>query len=124
MRWTNYFIHPGDNRYYVFSFGEDEHADTFAERLEQAGIAFERHREENEWLFGVARSHFKQALNANHLVYAQYRTKFIPVKGLRNTMLFVTLGAIVLALLGYFSTQANAQQIKRQSPWSLSVGAL
>ena len=124
MRWTNYFIHPGDNRYYVFSFNEDEHADTFAERLERAGIAFERHREENEWLFGVARSHFKQALNANHLVYAQYRTKFIPVTGLRNTMLLVTLGAIVLALIGYFSTQANAQQIKRQSPWSLSVGAL
>jgi len=46
MRWTNYFIHPGDNRYYVFSFGEDEHADAFAERLEQAGIAFERHLEE------------------------------------------------------------------------------
>jgi hypothetical protein len=70
--------------------------------LSGAGIAFERHREENEWLFGVARSHFKQALNANHLVYAQYRTKFIPVKGLRNAMLFVTLCAIVLALLGYF----------------------
>jgi len=90
MRWTNYFIHPGDNRYYVFSFSEDEHADTFAERLERAGIAFERHQEESEWLFGVARSHFKEALNANHLVYAQYRTKFIPVKGLRNTMLLVT----------------------------------
>jgi hypothetical protein len=124
MRWTNYFIHPGDNRYYVFSFRADEHADDFEQRLNNAQIPFERHREDTEWLFGVARTYFKKALHANHLVYAQYRTKFIPVKGLRNTMLLVTLGAIVLALIGFFSSAAQAQRIKSDNPWSLSVGGL
>ena len=124
MRWTNYFIHPGDNRYYVFSFREDEHANDFEQRLNNAQIPFERHREDTEWLFGVARAYFKQALNANHLVYAQYRTKFIPVRGLRNAMLVVTLGAIVLALIGFFTSTANAQQMKANNPWSLSVGGL
>ncbi|MBV41882.1 MAG: hypothetical protein CL834_02495 [Crocinitomicaceae bacterium] len=124
MRWTNYFIHPGDNRYYVFSFREDDHADDFEQRLKNAQIPFERHRENSEWLFGVARTYFKQALNANHLVYAQYRTKFIPVKGLRNAMLAVTLGAVVLALIGFFSSAANAQRIKADNPWSLSIGGL
>lgn len=124
MRWTNYFIHPGDNRYYVFSFQEEEHAHAFELRLSKESIPFERHLEKDEHLFGVHRSHFKKALNANHLVYAKYRTKFIPVRGLRNAMLIVTLGSLILALIGFFSTQANAQQMQKQDPWSLSVGAL
>jgi hypothetical protein len=124
MRWTNYFIHPGDNRYYVFSFGEEEHADAFQARLNNASTPFERHFEDEEWLFGVHRDYFKKALNSNHLVYAQYRTKFIPVRGLRNAMLLITLGALILAIIGFFSTQANAQQIKKTKTWSLSVGGL
>ena len=114
MRWTNYFIHPGDNRYYVFSFQEEEHAHAFEQRLRKETVPFERHLEEDEHLFGVHRSHFKKALNANHLVYAQYRTKFIPVRGLRNAMLIVTFGSLILALIGFFSTQANAQQMQKQ----------
>ena len=91
MRWTNYFIHPGDNRYYVFTYQEEKYADAFQARLDAGGIPFERHEENSEWLFGVARTYFKEAMNANHLVYAQYRTKFIHVKGLRNAMLIITL---------------------------------
>ena len=124
MRWTNYFIHPGDNRYYVFTYQEEKYADAFQARLDAGGIPFERHEENSEWLFGVARTYFKEAMNANHLVYAQYRTKFIPVKGLRNAMLIITLGSIILALIGFCATTANAQRMKASSPWSLSVGGL
>jgi len=78
MRWTNYFIHPGDNRYYVFTFHEDGHADDFEAMLVTENISFERHQEDEQWLFGIARSHFQRALHCNQLVHAKYRTKFIP----------------------------------------------
>ena len=48
MRWTNYFIHPGDNRYYVFTYQEEKYADAFQARLDAGGIPFERHEENSE----------------------------------------------------------------------------
>ena len=84
MRWTNYFIHPGDNRYYVFTFREEPHAAEYEAMLKAADIPFERHEEGDQFLFGVARTHFRQALRCNHLLHAQHRTKFIPVKGLQG----------------------------------------
>ena len=55
MRWGNHHSHPGDNRYRVFIFREADHATRFAERLTAAGIGFERHEEDGEVLFGVAK---------------------------------------------------------------------
>ena len=45
MRWTNYFLHPSDNRYYVFTFKEEEHADRFEHSLSEDKIPFERNKE-------------------------------------------------------------------------------
>ena len=125
MRWTNYFIHPGDNRYYVFSFREDVTADEFGERLDAAKISYERHREnelgKEEWLFGVHRTFFKEALHANHLVHAAHREKFIPIKGFRYALLIGTLAVLALALVGAFISSAQGQTLPKSSPWNLSV---
>ena len=58
MRWTNYFLHPADNRYYVFTFREEEHADSFELSLKKDGVPYERSEKE----FGVPRTHFNEAL--------------------------------------------------------------
>ena len=80
MRWTNYFLHPADNRYYVFTFREEEHAERFELSLKEDEIPFERN--ENE--FSVPRTHFNEALRHNHLLHADVRKPFIENKGLRE----------------------------------------
>lgn len=129
MRWTNYFVHPGDNRYHVFAFPILEHADNFEDRLHKASIPFERHLESadgdatgrDEWLFGIHRDHFQGALHENHLVHATYRSKFIPVDGFRWSLLIGTLAVVLIAIIGALTQRANAQtdgwQIAASSTW-------
>ena len=57
MRWVNHHSHPGDNRYRVFVFREQDHAERFAERLSTLGVGYERHEEDGEVMFGVAKIH-------------------------------------------------------------------
>ena len=117
MRWTNYFLHPGDNRYYVFTFREEEHAERFGIALEKDGIPFER----NEKEFGVPRTHFNKALRHNHLLHADIRKPFIENKGLRWTMLIVTGAMLLLAIVGAFSSKAYGQQMQSKFGWELAV---
>ena len=129
MRWTNYFTHPGDNRYYVFAFGEELHANAFEKRLNDLGIDHERHLEtaeghstgRNEWLFGVHRDYFKKALEANHLVHAEFRDKFIPVSGVRWSLLIGTLAVILFALAGAWTQRAQAQTMPNGNDWQIAV---
>lgn len=129
MRWTNYFEHPGDNRYYVFSFADESEAESFRSRLEARGIAFEAHHDAEErepYLFGVHRRFFREALHENHLVKAATRTKFIPVAGLRWLLLVGTAAAVGLAVLGFFRT-AQAQggwEFAVEGGWLPAVDAL
>lgn len=118
MRWTNHFEHPGDNRYFVFTFPNRDEAEEFQRRLEAQGIAFEAHHDPEErepYLFGVHRSRFKEALHENHLLKARTRTKFIPVAGLRWLLLIGTALFVGLAVLGFF------RQAQAQGDWELAV---
>ena len=117
MRWTNTFPHPADNRYHVFVFKTVEMAGDFERRLKAQGIPFETGEEEDEWLFGVHRDHFQRALHENHLLHAEHRTPFIPVRGLRIAMLIGTLAVILLALAGALISSASAQS----SPYELTL---
>ena len=117
MRWTNYFLHPADNRYYVFTFKEEEHA----KRFEQSLIYHDIPHERSELEFGVPRTHFNEALKQNHLLHADIRKPFIENKGLRWTMLIVTGAMLLLAIVGAFSSKAYGQQIESKFGWELAV---
>ena len=119
MRWTNYFEHPGDNRYMVFTFPNEDEAETFQSQLEALGIPFESHvdpEEREPHLFGVSKRHFKEALRENHLIKARTRTKFIPVAGLRWFLLVGTAALVALAIIGAFRTAAA-----QASGWELAI---
>ncbi|MGY8917900.1 MAG: hypothetical protein ACKVJ6_06465 [Flavobacteriales bacterium] len=126
MRLTNYFIHPADNRYYVFSFSKEDHSDVFRESLTEMSIPFE-FNEDNEmvygakYLYGVPRTHFNQALKQNHLLYADIRSPLIPNKFFKWALLLITGGAILLGVLGAMSSNVNAQGMPGKSVWELSV---
>jgi hypothetical protein len=126
MRLTNYFIHPADNRYYVFSFQEEDHSMIFKDLLENKSIPFEFQKDEEleygaKYLFGVPRTHFQDALKQNHLLYADIRSPFIPNKYFRWLLLVITAVFLLLAILGALSTKMNAQTLPKKSVWELSV---
>lgn len=108
MRLTNYYEHPGDNRYYVFEFANDELANEFEQHLNTREVGFERHfdaEESRNILFGVKRDHLRDAMWCNNMVYARHRERFIPNGFLRWFLLLVTAGFIGLAIIGYFKTR-------------------
>ena len=78
MRWVNHHSHPGDNRYRVFVFREQDHAARFAARLSAAGVDYERHEEDGEVMFGVAKMHDSVTIRENNLVHGEFRDPFIP----------------------------------------------
>jgi len=109
MRWTNWYVHPADNRYHVFEFRSVALADEFQEDLEAAGIAFERAPMEAEddsvmERFGIHRTDFKAALRVNHMLHGRHRRPFIAHAGLRWAMLCITAAALGLAIMGWMST--------------------
>jgi hypothetical protein len=117
MRWTNYFLHPADNRYYVFTFTEEEHALRFETSLKKDEIPYER----NEMEFGVPRTHFNEALRHNHLLYADIREPFLANKGLRWSVLILTGAVLLLAIVGAMSSKAYGQQMNGDTPWELAI---
>jgi len=120
MRWTNYFIHPGDNRYYVFSFKEKNHKEMFENALIAEKIPFENFEDEEleygaKYLFGIPRTHINEAMRENNLLHASIRGPFIKSKALRWSLLLITGFMIALSLLGALSSQAYGQS------WELAV---
>jgi len=120
MRWTNHFEHPGDNRYFVFTFPDEAESRAFQSRLEEVKIPFEYHMDPTErepHLFAIHRKHFRAALRQNHLLKAKTRTKFIPTAGLRWLLLIGTGLVVCLAILGAF------RNARAQGGWELAVEA-
>lgn len=102
---TNYFDHPGDNRYTVYRFILDEHADYFEALLVQHGITYERfldtEAENRVILFGVNKRFQKEALRMNFLTHGHFRKPFIGNAWVKWLMLLITTAAIVLAVAGF-----------------------
>jgi hypothetical protein len=126
MRWTNYFIHPGDNRYYVFSFKKKEYSNLYETALLKHEIPFESYIDEEleygaKYLFGIPRTHLTEAMRENNLLHAKIRTPFIPSKILRWTVLIITGALLTLAIIGAMSQKAFGQQMANNDNWELAV---
>lgn len=106
MNITNYSEHPADNRYMVFHFLIEEHADHFQVLLEERDVTFERFLDEesepSKILFGVSKRFNKQAVHCNYLTYAKYRKPMITNVVFKYTLLLFTFVAVLLALIGYY----------------------
>lgn len=97
----NFWDHPTNFNYTVFTFKAKEQADYFEELLLENQIWFEKHVEDTQSYFGVRNSDKKKATNLNYLTFAKFRTFMIPHKGLRYLMVAFGLGILMLALIGY-----------------------
>jgi hypothetical protein len=102
---TNYWDHPADNRYTVFRFFDEEHADHFESLLKADGIEYERHLddegEQAKYLFGISKQYQKRAIKANFLTHGVYRKPFIGNAWFKYTLLLITAMMILIAIVGY-----------------------
>jgi hypothetical protein len=105
---TNYRAHPTDARYMVFFFGTYEMAVSFEDSLSQEGIFFEKDvsesGEKKRYLYAVKRRDSERVKILNNLAMGRHRGRFINDPILRNLILFLFLGALVLAFIGYLKT--------------------
>ena len=109
VRITNYFEHPENSRYMVYSFFLEEHADYFQSLLEDRQVPFERHLEtegkRDQILFGVEKRFLKESNRCNFLTHAHFRSPLIKSKWLGLIMIVITFSVVLLALIGYLKTR-------------------
>ena len=108
MRLTNYYEHPGDNRYYVFEFSTDDLANEFEALLVSRSVVFERHfdgEDSQNVLFGIHRDRLRDAMWCNNMVYAKHRKPFISNTFFRWFVLLFTTALVALAVMGYLKNR-------------------
>ncbi|OFY94900.1 MAG: hypothetical protein A3K10_12350 [Bacteroidetes bacterium RIFCSPLOWO2_12_FULL_31_6] len=99
---TNFFDHPTRPGYTIFKFHDKQRAVYFEELLKNKNIWFESSIDEGEniiYLFGVKKSDYKNAMNANYLVSAKYRSKIIPNVYFRWLVIIITVAILILAII-------------------------
>jgi hypothetical protein len=109
IRFTNFYEHPEDSRFYVYEFFHEYIADYFEELLVSRGVTFERHfavdSDPQVYLFGIAKSYLSESNKCNYLTHAHFRKPLIANVWLKWATLIITLGLVALALVGYLQSR-------------------
>lgn len=116
LGFVNYVQHPENKDYVVFRFMDKNRADAYREALKEKDIWFEEASEPKrtkiQYMFGVHHRDFKVAQQLNFKVEGEHKKPFIPYNGLRWLVIFFSLTAITLAIVGYIKAQ---QHLKNQT---------
>ena len=115
---VNYVKHPENPDYVVFRFSDLARADSFEEELTSSKIWFERASEERRTktihLFGLHKNDFEKASKFNFLVEAKHKKKLISFAPLRYIIIFISLVAMTLAIMGYCESKKTLQRVNNQ----------
>ena len=105
MNLMNYYIHPADNRFYVFEFRDVQRTIHFEGLLADYNISFEKFVDDEgeftEFKYGIAKADFKQALRANNLTEAKYRKPMLSEPWMRYLLVITMAVLIGFAFYGY-----------------------
>ncbi|HLW30068.1 MAG TPA: hypothetical protein VKX29_04360 [Brumimicrobium sp.] len=102
---VNYVRHPSDPNYIVFRFADKKRADDFEQMLKSDKIWFEKAEENTRnkiyTLFGIHNRDFSAVEKINYVVEGRNRNFIIGNKILRWSLIIFSLGAMILATVGY-----------------------
>lgn len=116
MGLVNYRVHPTNQRFHVFGFNTIEEADTFEAELKKRNIWFERDIDEIKegfiYLFGVDKSDYTGATQANYATSAKHRNPMIKNKFLRIALVSLTMFLLTLGIIGYVK---NMQKLSAET---------
>ena len=103
---TNSQDHPTNGAYKVYHFSMQEQATYFTELLEEKNIPFESDKTDSngkiKYLFGIRKTDVDKVTKLNYLALGKYRKPFIANSGFKWFILLLGLGALALAVVGYF----------------------
>ncbi len=114
---VNYVRHPSDPNYVVFRFADPQRAKDFEQTLKDQKIWFEKGEEDTKKrtyaLFGIHKKHFDKVQRINFEVEARNRNFLIRNKVFRYTLLLISIGAVVLAFVGYCTRPTLPEALER-----------
>ena len=106
---TNYRIHPSDKSYNVYHFTKPEQAAYFETLLIEYKLHFERYNEKKGdrlvYYFGIKRVDENTSNQLNNLTLGRYRRKFIPDRTIRLGIMFLSVGILLLAIVGFIKSR-------------------
>lgn len=109
LGFVNYVQHPENPDYIVFRFSDHNRGLDFERALIEQNIWFEKGEELKRnkviLLYGIHRTDYKKVEKINYQVEARHKKPAIPWKGVRYSVLIITLAAIILASVGYCKQQ-------------------
>lgn len=105
---TNWRVHPTDNRYILFFFKTEQESNYFKDLLIHHKLWFEYHFDTEEpihpYYFAVNIRNEKEIIRLNHLTIGHFRTPFLPYMFMRYALLVGMFLIILLAIIGYFTS--------------------
>ncbi len=105
IHYSNFEDHERQRQYVVFYFYAKEHADYFEALLIEADIPYERGSGKDllrRHLFGIHKSHQETAEELNDETGNMFRKPFLADDVMRKMVLIITLGALAIALFGWW----------------------
>lgn len=118
LGFVNYVQHPSNPSYIVYRFPDKGRADSFEEELNKQNIWFEKGEDEKRGnlytLYGVHKKDYKKTEKINYMVEAMHKKPFIPFKILRYLVLFLGLGMLTLAIIGYCESRKKLASYNNQ----------
>jgi hypothetical protein len=102
---TNQQPHPDQKGYEIYYFRSREQADHFEELLKEKELFYERDEQRQSsstiFLFGVKTKDIEKIDPLNYLALGRFRKPMIADKNARWVVVFIGLGLLVFALIGF-----------------------
>lgn len=114
---VNYSRHPSNSEYIVYRFADENRAKSFEAALIEKNISYESDTHEKKqvtyYLFGIHKNDYKATEKINFAVEGMHRKPFIPYAGFRWFLITVSMGILLLAVLGYCRAQEKIQSVDK-----------
>lgn len=128
MGLVNYRQHPVNVNYMVYRFKDLDRANTFEELLQKEGLWYERANPmEDErliYMFAVEKKHFQKTQKINFITEAKHKKFLIANNPMRYLFVFVMLGILILATLGYCESREKLKEASDRLESSHNLGQI
>ena len=128
MGLVNYRQHPTNVNFMVYRFKDLDRANTFEELLQKEGLWYERANpmedERHIYMFAVEKKHFQKTQKINFTTEAKHKKFLIENNPMRYLFVFVMLGILSLATLGYCESRKKLKYASDRLESSHNLGQI
>ena len=108
LDFTNWRVHPTDNRFTIFFFKTKLESNYFEKQLKESSIWYEYNFDDTEThyqhYFAVNKTNEKEVIKLNHLTNGQFRKPFIQNNILRYSLVVLMVIVLAIGIIGYLKS--------------------